>query len=185
VSGGSRTRLSDAAGRCLGCSATDTVSKDGRSRTLWACFGGRLLTQEHALIGMWNVECGMRNAEYMPIAHSPFLIPHSAFPRSCPGRARTCNLPVNSGSHHRCATGQESLRPFGPGVINDQEPAVGLEPTLSALRERCPARRASPAWVSSQCWCRANSTEVQSLNPLPRAWPEVGRAGVEPANRVS
>ena len=26
-----------------------------------------------------------------------------------------------------------------------QEPAVGLEPTFSALRERCPARRASPA----------------------------------------
>ena len=25
---------------------------------------------------------------------------------SCPGRTRTCNLPVNSGSHHRCATGQ-------------------------------------------------------------------------------
>ena len=36
VSGGSRTRLSDAAGRCLGCSATDTVSKGGRSRTLLA-----------------------------------------------------------------------------------------------------------------------------------------------------
>jgi hypothetical protein len=52
-----------------------------------------------------------------------------------------------------------------------QEPAVGLEPTSSALRERCPARQASPAWVSSQCWCRANSTEVQSLSPLPRAWP--------------
>ncbi len=49
VSGGSRTRLSDAAGRCLGCSATDT-SKGGRSRTLCACFGGRLRTQEHALV---------------------------------------------------------------------------------------------------------------------------------------
>jgi hypothetical protein len=38
--------------------------------------------------------------------------------------------------------------------------------------------------VSSQCWCRANSTEVQSLNPLPRAWPEVDpepEAGLEPA----
>src|SRR5439155_5371400 len=50
VSGGGRTRLSDAAGRCLGCSATDTVSKGGRSRTLYACFGGRLRTQEHALV---------------------------------------------------------------------------------------------------------------------------------------
>ena len=47
MSGGSRTRLSDAAGRCLGCSATDTVSKGGRSRTLWARCGGRLLSQEH------------------------------------------------------------------------------------------------------------------------------------------
>ena len=51
MSGGSRTHLSDAAGRCLGCSATDTVSKDGRSRTLCACFGGRLLTQEHVPVG--------------------------------------------------------------------------------------------------------------------------------------
>jgi hypothetical protein len=24
--------------------------------------------------------------------------------------------------------------------------------------------------LSSQCWCRANSTKVQSLDPLPRAW---------------
>jgi hypothetical protein len=65
------------------------------------------------------------------------------------------------------------------------EPAVGLEPTSSALRGRCPARRASPAsFSSSQCWCRANSTEVQSLRPLPRAWLEVDpepAAGLEPA----
>ncbi len=64
------------------------------------------------------------------------------------------------------------------------EPAVGLKPTSSALRGRCPARRASPAFWSSQCWCRANSTEVQSLRPLPRAWPEVDpepAAGLEPA----
>jgi hypothetical protein len=54
------------------------------------------------------------------------------------------------------------------------EPAVGLEPTSSALRGRCPARRASPAsFSSSQCWCRANSTGVQSPCPLPRAWPEI------------
>ena len=53
------------------------------------------------------------------------------------------------------------------------EPAVGLEPTSSALRGRCPARRASPAYQSSQCWCRANSTGVQSPGPLPRAWPEI------------
>ncbi|SRR5579884_3325162 len=33
----------------------------------------------------------------------------------------------------------------------------------------------------SQCWCRASSTEVQSLRPLPRAWPTIGCAGVEPA----
>ena len=49
-------------------------------------------------------------------------------------------------------------------------PAVGLEPTSSALRKRHSACRASPAFRSSQCWCRANSTKVQSLNPLPRAW---------------
>jgi hypothetical protein len=55
---------------------------------------------------------------------------------------------------------------------NKSEPAVGLEPTASALQERCPTCRASPADCSSQCWCRANSTEVQSLRPLPRAWLE-------------
>src|SRR5262245_32939051 len=54
------------------------------------------------------------------------------------------------------------------------QPAVALEPTSSALRGRCPARRASPAcFSSSQCWCRANSTGVQSPCPLPRAWPEI------------
>ena len=31
-------------------------------------------------------------------------------------------------------------------------------------------RRHIRAIRSSQCWCRANSTEVQSLRPLPRAW---------------
>ena len=51
---------------------------------------------------------------------------------------------------------------------------MGLEPTSSALRGRCPARRASPAsFSSSQCWCRANSTGGQSPGPLPRAWPEI------------
>jgi hypothetical protein len=44
------------------------------------------------------------------------------------------------------------------GIVD--QPAVGLEPTSSALRERCPACRASPAIT-------------------------VGRAGVEPANRAS
>ena len=71
-----------------------------------------------------------------------------------------------------------------PRRHQDQEPAVGLEPTWSALRGRCPACRASPACWSSQCWCRANSTEVQSLSPLPRAWPEEDpepAAGLEPA----
>ena len=47
VSGGSCTRLSTMAKWCLGCSATDTYSKDGRSRTLDSGFGDRLLTQEH------------------------------------------------------------------------------------------------------------------------------------------
>ena len=53
VSGESCTRLSDAAGRCLGCSATDTCtnSKIGRIRTHSVGFGGRLLSQEHDLIG--------------------------------------------------------------------------------------------------------------------------------------
>ncbi len=49
VSGGSRTRLSTSARWCLGCSATDTQSKDGRSRTLCARVGAALLSQEHVL----------------------------------------------------------------------------------------------------------------------------------------
>src|SRR6516165_11153259 len=69
-------------------------------------------------------------------------------------------------------------------VFREQEPAVGLEPTSTALRGRCPARRASPAYQSSQRWCRASSTGVQSPGPLPRAWPEEDpepAAGLEPA----
>ena len=70
---------------------------------------------------------------------------------------------------------QPTAWPAGPGVIEKTEPAVGLEPTWAALQERCPACRASPAFPSSQCWCRANSTEVQSLRPLPRAWLTIKR----------
>ena len=39
---------------------------------------------------------------------------------------------------------QAAAWPSGPGVLTSQEPAVGLEPTRSALRGRCPAPRASP-----------------------------------------
>jgi hypothetical protein len=66
---------------------------------------------------------------------------------------------------------QPTTWPSGPGVfVIGPEPAVGLEPTWSALRGRCPACRASPAFFSSQCWCRTSSTEGQRLGPLPRAW---------------
>src|SRR5437016_2662971 len=65
---------------------------------------------------------------------------------------------------------QPAAWPSGPGVIHQRKPAVGLEPTWSALRERCPARRASPALeqpvlVSSQL---DRGSEPQSP---PRAWP--------------
>jgi hypothetical protein len=50
---------------------------------------------------------------------------------------------------------QPTAWPSSPGVKEDQEPTVGLEPTSTALRERRPARRASsaseqPVLVSSQ-----------------------------------
>src|SRR5262245_16212137 len=45
---------------------------------------------------------------------------------------------------------QPTAWPSGPGVIKEQEPAVGLEPTSSALRGRCPARRASPAFGAAR-----------------------------------
>src|SRR4051812_44713414 len=50
---------------------------------------------------------------------------------------------------------QNRTPPLGHRI--NTEPAVGLQPTCSALQGRCPSRRASPAFVSSQCWCRANS----------------------------
>ena len=40
---------------------------------------------------------------------------------------------------------------------------------------------------SSQCWCRANLIKIQSLDPLPRAWPEEDPkpgAGLEPARAL-
>ena len=99
----------------------------------------------------------------------------NCFPsRSTPGRSRTCF--------------KVGLQPTAGAVRSDvfrePEPAVGLEPTWSALRGRCPARRASPAFVSSPCWCQANATEVQSPGPLARAWPAEDpepAAGLEPA----
>jgi hypothetical protein len=51
----------------------------------------------------------------------------STFLSSCPGRARTYSLPVNSGLHHRCATGQ-----YSPAARRSQ---------ASPGRQRC--RRAS------------------------------------------
>jgi hypothetical protein len=39
---------------------------------------------------------------------------------------------------------------------------VRVELTSSGLTVRC----AAPVFMSSQCWCRTNSTEVQSLSPL-------------------
>jgi hypothetical protein len=108
VSGGSRTRLSDAAGRCLGCSATDTVSKGGRSRTLCACFGGRLLSQEHTLDDQRKgQDSNLQGLSPRPLSKRvPSCLLARPSESGCPGRARTCNRLVNSQPHHRCATGQ-------------------------------------------------------------------------------
>jgi hypothetical protein len=83
----------------------------------------------------------------------------SRFANSKGGRSRTLCMRVGA-----------ALLSQEHAPIEIQEPAVGLEPTWSALRGRCSACRASPANSSSQCWCRARSIEVQSLDPLPRAW---------------
>jgi hypothetical protein len=103
VSGGSCTRLSDAAGGvpaervALGCSATDTVSRDARNRTMCVGFGDRLLTQEHV-----SVREGESPAEPSALGSAD-----TSPSRCCPGRTRTCTRPVNSGPHHRCATGHQ------------------------------------------------------------------------------
>ncbi len=74
---GTRTRLACSTGRSPHPLRHRALSKNGRIRTHSVGFGDRLLSQEHVLVT-----------------------------DSCPGRIRTCSLPVNSGSHHRCATGQ-------------------------------------------------------------------------------
>ncbi len=87
---------------------------------------------------------------------------------------------------------QPTAWPSGPGVRENQEPAVGLEPTRAALQERCPTCRASLA--SSEYGTRTHvtgfkdpSTALASQQPVlvsnqlnrgsepqspPRAWPE-------------
>ena len=70
VSGGSRTRLSTMARWCLGCSATDTKSKDGRSRTLYVRVGAALLSQEHVLNR--SQESGFRSQQSIqPVTPDP------------------------------------------------------------------------------------------------------------------
>ena len=55
---------------------------------------------------------------------------------------------------------------------------------IPAAVPRHPAAcRGSLICYSSQCWCRASSTEVQSLSPLPRAWPE-GRSRASGGTRT-
>jgi hypothetical protein len=204
-------------------------SKGGRSRTLCACFGGRLRTQEHALVGQRkgrdsNPQGLFASSGLQPGAIMPVGLP---FRPSCPGRTRTYTRLGNNQPHHRCATGQSSVPAAGvepaafafsarrsyrlsytgigprrrqesnllrsrvaadrlavrPRRPLRQEPAVGLEPTSSALRA-VPNLSSIAGIFSSQCWCRANSTEVQSLRPLPRAWPASDpepEAGIEPA----
>ena len=89
MSGGSRTRVATVAGWCLKLLGHGHVlSKDGRSRTLWACFGGRLLSREH-------VPGGGR-----------------ASPASCPGRSRTCTRLVNGQPHDQLCFGTIVLDQF-------------------------------------------------------------------------
>ena len=47
------------------------------------------------------------------------------------------------------------------------EPAVGLEPTSSALRERCPACRAAPAIVQGGRW--ESDPQLSGSQPDPRS----------------
>ena len=108
ASGGSRTRLSDAAGRCLGCSATDTEARAEGVEPSGACFGGRLLSREHTLDGQRKGQDS--NLQGLSPRLLSKQVPSCLLARpsesGCPGRARTCNRLVNSQPHHRCATGQ-------------------------------------------------------------------------------
>ena len=101
VSGGSRTRLSDAAGRCLGCSATDTRSKGGRSRTLGACFGDRLLTQEHALVergrGGTRTRKGLRLVRLPTGCHQPVGSPFPGRLSAAPAGLEPATVPLTAG----------------------------------------------------------------------------------------
>ena len=106
VSGGGRTRLSTSARWCLGCSATDTPSKDGRSRTLCVRVGAALLSREHVLIERKGQELNLQGlAPRLLSGQLPSPVGWPLRP-SCPGRTRTYTRLVNSQPHHRCATGQ-------------------------------------------------------------------------------
>ena len=79
VSGGTRTRVSDAAGRCLSCSAPDTTSKGGRSRTLCVRVGAALLSQEHTLVK----RKGDRIPRTAPAGVEPATVPLTAGCSTC------------------------------------------------------------------------------------------------------
>ena len=108
VSGGSRTRLSDAAGRCLGCSATDTQARTegvepSASRLELDCSPGSTPLSNSG-------RDRTRTCKGFSPRPASNRVPSCLLARpslsSCPGRARTCIRLGNGQPHHRCATGQ-------------------------------------------------------------------------------
>lgn len=141
-----------------------TNSKGGRSRTLCVRVGAALLSQEHALVKQRKGQ----DSNLQGLCASPGFQPGAIVPVGSPFRNRAVpaglepatrwlttsrtTVVLRDNQRRRQESNlleiglQPTAWPSSPGVINHPEPAVGLEPTGSALRGRCPTRRAAPAF---------------------------------------
>lgn len=145
---GSRTRLT--------CS-TNRPPRRRRPRACQRVSGGsrtRLST-----VAWWCLDCsatdtsqqGRTESNHVRRLWRPTAHP-GARPCNCPGRNRTCIPPVNSGPHHRCATGHRQFRGLGsnqhlrvqsPPPYRLGDPGIGQLPE----RESNPHARAGPQFL--------------------------------------
>ncbi len=167
VSGGSRTRLSDSASRCLGCSATDTRSCPGRIRTR-----NRLVNSEP--LYRWSYRAGDQSGRPDSNRRSP--APRAGglpgFPTSCSSKIALSRSKLKSKRRRQESNLlriglQPTALPSSPGVtlewvVQESNLPTGFRrpSTRSARRPRAPHARVELA---------SRPSDGRSLDPQDRA----------------
>ncbi len=152
------------------------------------------------LLGHGHVQQGRTESNHVRRLWRPTAHPGARpWRSSCPGRTRTCTPPVNSGPHHRCATGHRQFRGLesnqhrrvqGPPPYQLGDPGIdpvageGVEPSrpsraqfLRLVRIPIPP----PGSILGGIRTRDLRLERPAAAPQAPRGRSVCRAGVEPA----